>query len=189
MGRYKRHSKTKTLKKDKKHKALLPKMLARNLIYVLKKHNKFGSFINSYKPFGDAFDTNLTIPMRSRRYDRLPIGKYLTYEGPAELNYNTMFGRLCLVNNLLIPIESRFTQKHLLSKEDILAYYAEYEVEKNNIKVYPNNMIFSVIVGSIFALIGFFTILFILWIIFGFFGCLLYSAFVLFVTLKDPHDL
>ena len=205
MGRYKRHSKTKTIKqhnaeitystvsyeKVKRPKAYLSTQLISDFTKAVKKNNRFRDMMVMYEPFDDAFEDSSVLPSKifggRVKFD---IGDKIKYAGCVELYnrqyYHNLFGKICLLNVLLrkkdIPTSSHY---NIIGKPTLLEYYAKEEVKNKNIKVYPNNLVFAAIFGSIFAIIGFISLLVMLYFLFGFFGSAIYAIFVTIVLFYE----
>lgn len=181
MGRYKRHNKTKTfarnnpmspkvshygLKKKEKskfvNKSPMAKKLVGDLLLSLKKRNKFANLYSSYKPLTTNDIYNPYLPRE--RYINFFIGNNLRFMGGGygyghyeSKDYSSLFGRVCILNELLTYNE----YKHplfscgILPKEKILEYYVKDIIEKEGIKVYPNQEAMGALFGTIFASIAY----------------------------------
>lgn len=175
--------------------------LISDFAYAIKKNKKYGNFIANYMPF----DTNHTLslhklvknnistgvinqlPTKVLGTSNIIIGEHIFYKSSVGINYDDIFkgilGKVFLLNEMLIYKKLTIPE---IRKEKLLEYYIKEEISKRNIKVYPNNLVFVMTLGAIFAVIGFFSILLILWYIFGFLGCLMYSLFVLIILRINP---
>ena len=214
MGRYKRHQKHKSIEpsvnltvtttlstlernNDNKRKQLLSPNstnLIKSLLTSVKKRGKYANFATWYS----LDKKTLEDPQHSIPYMRvrLPIGNQLSIrvDNRGIDFYKSFLGRLWLIDEFLGNSHARIIIGHRYNKmmsmlrkplkSEILEYYAKDEIERLNIKVYPNELVFKTLFGTIFAIIGLFSILIILYYIGGVFICALYSLFV-FITLND----
>lgn len=205
MGRYKRHSKTKTIvkgdtkltytvtthTKPKNRKDPLTKSLIRDFLFSVKKNDAFRKLIVYYKPFYTAFNDSHSLPKLVTSYGGVVsyrLGEHLECKYPRYGGlrlYNSFLGRLSLINVLLDYRYKPLSESKCspINKHQLLEYYAKEELKKRGVKVYPNNLVFALIVGTIFALIGYISIMVLLWCIFGFYVCLIYSIFIIGVLL------
>lgn len=206
MGRYKRHSKTitkvvtpkrdiiqnKDIPKKDNSKPLernpLTQELIRGFLVSVKKSNNYNSLYCYYKPFTEVLNKChyfLESKCNTKR-TALQIGNKIAMHGrPRHLwydktLYNSLFGKLCLLNELLEyrgRLDVPFL-RHCELRSDLLENYAKYEIEKSGMKVYPNNIVFAMMFGTIFAIIGFLisTILFAL--VFGYAFAFVFSCYV-----------
>lgn len=162
------------------------KSLLRDFSYAIKKNKQFANFVRLYKPFEKKYSSYDMLA--SMRTIHVKIGKHLFFHGTlngftlSEINSN-LFARICLLKTWLVPR----SYNHIdLPPNDLLEVYTKEEIQKHHIKVYPNNVVFAVTIGAIFALIGFFSISLLLWRLYGFLGCLIYGCFVSMVIAIKP---
>lgn len=188
MGRFKRNRKRtartailskKVQKPIKKSNAPLYSELYKDVALSLKRRKKFGSFINGYMPPSDCLENDLNwenrlyAERRVRTY--LKIGEIKYGTTPLKHMPNPLFSSL--IKRLLV-LETTLHKKHdtEFGIGDVLTAYATDEIPKLNKKIYPNEMVFTFTLGSIFAGIGMVMIITIL-------SLMLYQAFAIVISL------
>ena len=208
MGRYKRHCKTKTITKNnskitystvsyvpKREKDWNTEWLMRDFVRAMKKHHVFSSVIDKYAPTNSLF---YGIPKIQRLlcHNSFDVGNYLYIRTCGmdriihEDAHRTLLGRLFMFNGMLKYYRKQPSMRYLnsqLDNKDFLKYYVEEEVKNRNIKVYPNNMIFASIFGTIYAIIGYVAFLALLWALIGYLGCAIYCTLIaIFLLVTEP---
>ena len=202
MGRYKRHAKTKTItipNTSRQHpttitysiinehldkpKTPLTDGLIKNIMLVAKKNRICHKVISVFNPLTKRYKSDSELPNLVFYRPRVYIGNNIIYEYNRHIQgsylYETPIGRIILADRLLIP-KNKASMSALEFKRELVGMYAKQELEKENIKVYPNNLVYSYTFGTIFAAIGFLAII---WLIIEFFGVVPAFIYALFVTL------
>jgi hypothetical protein len=172
MGK-KKSSKTKTVARKSSNTAstdkdIHMKQFARKISLSIKKRHKYGDFIRDYFPIEKIDDKLLARKIMHSNPTKM-IGDNanfsihppmsLMYYATCDNAYDDICEQILLANELLI--EKRL---YGLKKSQILGWLVEDEVEKQNIKVYPNHYVFAFWIGGIFAAITFlFTTFLVTW--------------------------
>ena len=171
--------------------------LVGDMVLSLKKRGKYVNLLNSYGIDKVVFLNDYVLPSRTYNLHyglgiKLFIGNKLTYYGKVptyfEVNdlYNTLLGRLCMIDTLLVqPKYRRFPR---VGKNVILEYYAKDEIEKMNIKPLPNELVFACLFGTVFALCGLIIIASVLLKVFGIVLCIIFLFFVAIVASDKVDD-
>lgn len=161
MGRFKRNTKTrvkskKKLRNEQVVKAPLYSKLFKDVSLSLKRKKRFGDYIYSFHSpqFFLANDDNWIQYVRARNGRRTPIhiGDTILFTYPrchSKEFFGSILNRLIILNfTTLRKRDSNFELR------EVLQSYAEDQFPEENKKVYPNELVFSFLIGIIFAGIG-----------------------------------
>ena len=152
--------------------------LFRNLFLSLKRRNMFGKFINDYTPIeGLLYATDADNVIESVQNQRnMDSGIYLS---SIKLNnplyvlryddlFNTIYGRANLLKGLLYRRHKHVTSDAIpMGIGEVIEPYMIDELKKRGKKVYPNDLVFGFLFGTIFTIIGFAVTIFFLWRLFS----------------------
>ena len=122
------------------------------------------------------------------------VRKIISYNCPS----NTILPKMRFASQIL-----RLSNKGLFHKqptnfekviprifeEEVVKYYGQDEIEAKGIKVYQNPFTYSMVCGTIFAIIGLISILVLLYQFFGISVSLFYALFVSFILSKSIREL
>jgi len=183
MGRFKRHQKK--YKTNVVHTEPIPRGantprtlgMFRDLFLSLKRRNMFGKFINDYTPIeGLLCATDADNVIKSVQSQRnMDSGFYLSsiklnkplYYHRYDL-FNTIYGRANLLKGLLCHRRRHVTSYAIpMGIGEVIEPYMIDELKKRGKKVYPNDLVFGFLFGTIFAIIGFAVMIFFLWRLFS----------------------
>jgi hypothetical protein len=150
----------------------------RNLFLSLKRRNMFGKFINDYAPIeGLLYATDEGNAIESATNQRnmdsgiymskvklhSPIYVYSYYE-----LFNTIYGRANLLKGLLYRRRRNVPSDAIpMGIGEVIEPYMIDELKKRGKKVYPNDLVFGFLFGTIFTIIGFAVTIFFLWRLFS----------------------
>ncbi len=150
----------------------------RDLFLSLKRRNMFGKFINCYTPIeGLLYATDADNVVESVQNQRnLDSGFYLSsiklinplYVHRYEDLFNTIYGRANLLKGLLYRRHKHVTGHAIpMGIGEVIEPYMIDELKKRGKKVYPNDLVFGFLFGTIFTIIGFAVTIFFLWRLFS----------------------
>lgn len=150
----------------------------RDLFLSLKRRNMFGKFINDYTPIeGLLYATDADNAIESVQYQRnMDSGIYLSsiklnkplYVHRYDDLFNTIYGRVNLLKGLLYRRRRHVTSYAIpMGIGEVIEPYMVDELKKRGKKVYPNDLVFGFLFGTIFTIIGFVIIILFLWRLFS----------------------
>lgn len=150
----------------------------RNLFISLKKRNMFGRFINDYTPIeGLLYATDADNAVESVQNQRnMDSGIYMSkvkLHNPIYVHtynelFNTIYGRANLLKGLLYRRHKHVTSYAIpMGIGEVIEPYMIDELKKRGKKVYPNDLVFGFLFGTIFTIIGFAVTIFFLWRLFS----------------------
>ena len=152
--------------------------LFRNLLLSLKRRNMFGKFINDYVPIeGLLYATDADNVIESVENQRnMDSGIYLSsikLNNPLYVHryddlFSTVYGRANILKGLLYR-RNRHVTSHAIPMGigEVIEPYMIDELKKRGKKVYPNDLVFGFLFGTIFTIIGFVITIFFLWRLFS----------------------
>lgn len=151
--------------------------MLRDLFLSLKRRNMFGKFINCYTPIeGLLYATDVDNVVESVQNQRNgDSGFYLSsiklneplYVHRYEDLFNTIYGRANLLKGLLYRRHRHVTSHVPIGIGEVIEPYMIDELKKRGKKVYPNDLVFGFLFGTIFTIIGFAVTIFFLWRLFS----------------------
>jgi hypothetical protein len=184
MGRFKRHQKK--YKTNVVHTEPIPRGantprtlgMFRDLFLSLKRRNMFGKFINDYVPIeGLLCATDVDNVVESvQNQTNGDSGIYLSsikLNNPLYVHhyddlFNTIYGRANLLKGLLCHRRRHVTSYAIpMGIGEVIEPYMIDELKKRGKKVYPNDLVFGFLFGTIFTIIGFAVTIFCLWRLFS----------------------
>lgn len=150
----------------------------RDLFLSLKRRNMFGKFINDYTPIeGLLYATDADNVVESVHNQRIMNSDI--YLSSIKLNnplyvlryddlFNTIYGRANLLKGLLYHRCRHVTSYAIpMGIGEVIEPYMIDELKKRGKKVYPNDLVFGFLFGTIFTIIGFVITIFFLWRLFS----------------------
>lgn len=197
MGRFKRRKKKSntqvinTLNADlvipqfvPKNKCPKTKRLFIDLFLSLKKRNKFGDFINFYEPIkllltkNDETNARDAYHVHNYFFQAIPIGKDIKYyhyvrNRNHESFFDNLLGRITILNGIIRTKyrtrTSFYFGENSLCKGDMIGYYVadKLKAKGKDKNVYPNELAFGFLFGTIFTILGLISIVMATLIIFS----------------------
>lgn len=150
----------------------------RDLFLSLKRRNMFGKFINDYVPIeGLLYSTDADNVIESVENQRnMDSGIYLSsikLNNPLYVHryddlFSTVYGRANILKGLLYRRHKHVTSYAIpMGIGEVIEPYMVDELKKRGKKVYPNDLVFGFLFGTIFTIIGFAVTIFFLWRLFS----------------------
>lgn len=141
--------------------------LLRGLLFSVKKRGKFANFSKNVNVVGHAlYDDSILLRemFYQRQYShfrrRILIGESLIYDGWISLYlgqerlYRSLIGRIFLLHELMYDKKRRDYYPNNFGVNNALECYIKDELEKENVKIYPNEIAFIFYMGTIFACVS-----------------------------------
>jgi len=171
----------------KKHKSRRISSIVASLLKSVKVRGLYASLENQYYIPNNLWvngDAILTIA----RHD-IRIGINVRYKGWHDYYtdpYYSTLGKIILVNYLLTQKKTYPYWDKRIGREELLEYFAHDELEElkneGNVTLYPNDLVFMMMFGAIFASIGLIFIIYTIAVLFNLYAAIIFAGIIAFLS-------
>jgi hypothetical protein len=175
----------------KKHKSHKISSIVASLLKSVKVRGLYVSLENQYYIPNNLWVNDSTLSdvvLTSASHD-IRIGINVRYKGWHDYYtdpYYSTLGKIILVNCLLTQKKTYTYWDKRIGREELLEYFAHDELEElkneGNVTLYPNDLVFMMMFGAIFASIGLIFIIYTIAVLFNLYAAIIFAGIIAFLS-------